>query len=169
MGSIDRSTISLRIFGANLDPEELTQLLGCAPSAAARTGDTVPKPLGGSHVVRQGFWRLEYGESDDTELEGKVEDLLAKLTSDVNAWQQVTRKYKAELFCGLFLNSWNEGFGLSPQVMKKLGDRNLEISFDIYAPTDTWDETPNMDKNSNPCSDQDIDPGCSVRPVAGTP
>jgi hypothetical protein len=144
MTSISRSTIALRIFGVGLDPEELSQLLGCAPSAAAKTGDAIPCPLGGSRIVREGYWRLEYSESDAADLEEKVEGLLGKLISDVAVWRRITRQYKVDIFCGLFLDSWNEGFSLSPRVIKELGDRNLEISFDIYAPTGTWHEDPGM-------------------------
>ena len=120
MASISRSTITLRIFGVDLDPEELSQLLGCAPSAAAKTGDVNPRPLGGSRIVREGYWRLEYSESDAADLEEKVEGLLGKLTSDVAVWRRITGQYKVDIFCGLFLDSWNEGFGLSPRVVKGL-------------------------------------------------
>jgi hypothetical protein len=38
----------------------------------------------------------------------------------------------------LFIDNWNEGFALSPTTLRKISERNLEIDFDIYSPTDTW-------------------------------
>jgi hypothetical protein len=42
----------------------------------------------------------------------------------------------ADVFCGLFLDNWSEGFALSPTTLRKISERNLEISFDVYSPTD---------------------------------
>lgn len=140
MGEISHSTISIRAFGKDLEPSELTKLLECPPTKAARAGDTITKRNGQTRLVKKGFWVLEYGESDPVELEEKIESLLSKLTNDLNVWNQIVGKYKVDIFCGLFVDNWNEGFSLSPGLLTKIGSRHLEISFDIYAPTDSWED-----------------------------
>ncbi len=140
MSDISRSTVSIRLFGAKLDPEYLTQRLGCLPSSAAKKGDKLTKRDGKTRIVKNGFWRLEYGANDTVILEEKIELLLGKLTDNLDAWQEITKDLEvADIFCGLFIDKWNEGFVLSPSIMRKISDRGLKIGFDIYAPTDTWD------------------------------
>jgi hypothetical protein len=142
MSEISSSMVSIRVFGKDLDPTEVTGLLGCQPTRAAKAGDIITKPNGQTRLIEKGFWILGYGERDSVELEKKVEGPLSKLTDDLNVWKQIAGKYRFEIFCGLFVDHWNEGFGLTPGLLTKIGNRNLEISFDIYAPTDSWDDDP---------------------------
>ena len=58
--------------------------------------------------------------------------LLARLPSDRATWISLTSTYSVNVFCGLFLESANRGFGISPEVAGLLSDRNLEIGFDVY-------------------------------------
>ncbi len=139
MSDISRSIISIRLFGAKLDPEYLTQHLGCLPSSAAQKGEKLTKRGGKARILKKGFWRLEYEGSDTIILEGKIELLFGKLTDNLDTWQEITKDLEvADIFCGLFIDRWNEGFALSPSIMKKISDRGLKINFDIYAPTNTW-------------------------------
>lgn len=43
-GPVDRVTVSLRVFGDDLDPVEVTTLLGCQPTEARRRGEVIPTP-----------------------------------------------------------------------------------------------------------------------------
>ena len=140
MSGIDRSTISLRIFGPDLDPETITRQLGYPPTAAAKTGDIRTNQRGETRVVREGFWRLESGESDTIPIEVKVHDLLGKLTDNSDTWHDIVRHYRVDLFCGLFMAVSNEGFTLSSSVSRLLAERQIAIGFDIYGPIDCEDE-----------------------------
>lgn len=145
MSAITHSTVSIRFHGKALDPEMLTTTLDCYPTEAGKTGEVLTKKSGTTRKVREGFWRLEYGESDAVDLEEKVNLLLGKLTDDLSVWQEITQKYKADVFCGLFMDKINEGFTFSPDLMKELADRNIKIGIDIYAPVQSWPD----DKISN--------------------
>ena len=134
MSDISKTKVSLRIFGQDLIPEEITALLGCLPTQSAKVGDVDPRQMPSSRIVKEGFWRLEFDKENILPLEKKVDLLLNELTNDLKSWETITLKFKAEIFCGLFLNNFNEGFMLSPKLTKKLSDRNLEIGFDIYLP-----------------------------------
>jgi len=39
-----------------------------------------------------------------------------------------------DLFCGLFMKESSEGFSISPATLAMLGERGIELQFDIYAP-----------------------------------
>src|SRR5690349_19878541 len=110
MSDISSSTVAIRLFGAKLDPEYLTQRLGCFHSFAAKTGKKLIKPNGRIRIVKKGFWRLRYGESDALIVEDKIELLLGKLTDNLDVWQEITKDLDvADIFCGLFIDEFNEG------------------------------------------------------------
>lgn len=82
----------------------------------------------------QGSLRLSAPDSANSDLDAQVEWILSRLSSDLSAWRQVTSGHKVDLFCGLFLERPNRGVALEPETMRKLADRGIHLSFDIYAP-----------------------------------
>ena len=134
-GCVDRFRITLRIHGEELDPDQVSALLGCAPTVAERKGVPICSPAGDTRIPKRGRWSLtidsnDCGESDD--VEDAIRMLLARLPSDPDLWASLTGKYAVDIFCGLFLASSNRGFSVSPEVSKLLSDRHIEIGFDVY-------------------------------------
>ncbi len=86
------------------------------------------------------YWAISLNNKEIIPFEEKIEVLLARFTNDINVWMHVTERVKADIFCGLFVDGWNRGFTLTTNLMKKISIRNLEIGFDIYSPTDSWDK-----------------------------
>jgi hypothetical protein len=37
-----------------------------------------------------------------------------------------------DLFCGLFLRTYNEGLTISPSTLRDLGEREIKIDLDIF-------------------------------------
>ncbi|MFZ6028554.1 MAG: DUF4279 domain-containing protein [Chloroflexota bacterium] len=122
-----------------LNPSHITKLLSCEPTRAAKKGDNIANQDGKGRISRTGLWHISYGDIDAVPLEKKIDGLLSKLADDLQTWREITNQYKADIFCGLFLDNLNEGFELSPALMKRISDRNLKIGFDIYASTDSWE------------------------------
>ena len=60
--------------------------------------------------------------------------MLDGLTADLAVWQELTTRFRADVFCGLFMDESNEGQSLSPHTLKALGERNLMLDLDIYGP-----------------------------------
>jgi hypothetical protein len=136
MPTLSRSTIALRIFGDTLNPDELTQRLGHPPSSAANTGETITSAYAAIRVVRQGFWILDHHEHSAEGIEGQINHLFGKLTTDIQVWHEITQAYHVDLFCGVFMDYANEGFSLSSTTTQLLAERNVPISFDMYAPVE---------------------------------
>jgi len=134
-GPVDRFSITLRIYGEDLDPDRISALLGCPPTSSERKGVPVEIARGGIRMPKRGRWLLEI-ESDqcdeDDDVGDGVKKLLAGLPSDPALWESLTKKYKVDIFCSIYLATDNRGFGISPEVSKMLADRSLEIGFDIY-------------------------------------
>jgi hypothetical protein len=125
-GPVDRWKVGLRVYGEELDPDQISALLGCHPSSAQRKGNPFPK---------EGRWILDIDSRECTEnddVDDGIRMLLERLPSDSGVWVSLTSTYAVDVFCGLFLASSNRGFGISAEVSRLLSDRNLEIGFDVY-------------------------------------
>lgn len=133
MGELYQTAASLRIYGDDLDPDEVTAVLGKSPSATARKGDVLYSGQKRERISRVGFWRLETERLSPGDLDTQVSDLFKGTNDDVAAWRSITSKFNADLFCGLFLKEEMEGLSLSPATLKILGDRRITLELDIYA------------------------------------
>lgn len=130
--SVDRVQVSLRLFGADLDPDAVTRALGLAPTDAGRPGGVRTK-AGGRMKVTTGFWYLDAtaGPVPDS-LEAQIKSLLARLPQDPGIWRQLAARWRMELFCGLFLDYWVRESALPPALLGALAERGLTLRLDIY-------------------------------------
>lgn len=132
-GKIDKAKVSLRIFGDQVDPDQITTLMGCKPSLARRKGDVIPNEK--YHLTaHEGDWILSWESSGHESVEDGIIELLNRVTSDLSVWNRLKNTFKVDLFCGLFSRDINCGFSLSERVLKLVADRKLEVGFDIYCP-----------------------------------
>jgi hypothetical protein len=125
--------VSLRLVGHDLDPAEVSRFLGCEPTEAGCTGELARRPDGSTRPIAKGFWRWSSGRQA-ADVADQIEALLARLTSDLAVWESLSRRYDANLFCGLFLETTNRGFELPASLLAAIAARHLRIGFDIYAP-----------------------------------
>lgn len=148
MPTIGRSVASLRIMGDDLAPGEISDLLGCA-ATKSQTKDQVFRSgaSGRERIARFGMWMLEVTELSPSDPDAQVAELLSKLSPDLGVWNKITGRYRADVFFGMFMAEWNEGFSLSPDTCIALGSRGIEVGFDIYGP-DEEEVQPNDAENS---------------------
>jgi Domain of unknown function (DUF4279) len=128
-----RFKVTLRIVGDALVPDEITHLLGCAPTRARRKGDIIRgKTTGRERNALSGSWQLEAEARDPADLDGQIVHILDGLTPDPNVWARLSQAFRIDFFCGLFMGRANEGVALSPSTLAALGSRGIELSLDIY-------------------------------------
>jgi hypothetical protein len=132
MSSIENSKVSLGIYGDDLDPSELTNLLKCEPTEAKRKGEVIRRKQSSPLISTIGRWILESDLYASAEIEVKINGILDKVSSDLEVWKSINERFTTRIFCGLFISSFNEGFDPSPQILKRLSERELKIEFDIY-------------------------------------
>ena len=133
MGHMQRSAATLRIVGDDLIPAEVSRLLGCAPSIAQKKGEVlIGKKTGTKRIARTGMWRLQSMEREPENLDEQIEEILGKVTGDIETWQALTRRFRVDLFCGLFMGRGNEGLAISPGALFALGQRGIELALDVY-------------------------------------
>ena len=133
MAELSRSAASLRVFGDDLNPDELTRLLGGPPTKAEHKGETVVnKKTGRTRIAPTGSWRRQAERRMPGDLDAQIAEILDDLTDDTEIWQALHARFHADLFCGLFMTEFNEGISLSNATVSKLAVRGLRLEFDIY-------------------------------------
>lgn len=132
MGAIHHSAACLRIFRDDLIPEEITQILRCAPTVAQRTGEVIQYPSGRERIVKCGNWRLEAERAEPEDINRQVRSILSQVESSPDVWRALVQRFQVDMFCGLFMQGSNAGLSLAPDVMVLLGERGIHLGLDIY-------------------------------------
>src|SRR5262245_1846363 len=136
-GDPNRAELCLRVCGDDLDPNEVTRLMGRAPTRSQRKGQPVLDASGQvKRVARTGSWLLDYQLSPEATIAEGIESLLAGLPNDKELWATLGRRHRADLLCYVFIRGVNQGFNLSPQVMEMLAARGVELGVDIFCGPD---------------------------------
>lgn len=131
MPGIDETRAYLRIFGDDLDPDEITATLGTTPTYALRKGDKHRQ-----QVVKSGRWVIDAKPSKPSDLDHQISELLAQMTDDLDRWKSVTSRHEAMFYCSVFMLETNEGAEIAPAILMALGARGISLGLDIYAPRD---------------------------------
>ena len=133
MTQLQQSLATLRIWGDDLVPQEITALLGREPTLACAKGDPIAGS-GESRTAATGAWHLQATDSVPADIDTQVREILGGMTSDLAAWRKLREKHRVDLFCGMFMGHGNEGLAISPYTLVSLGVRGIELALDIYAP-----------------------------------
>lgn len=135
MAHLSESLMSLRISGETLDPDEITRLLGAAPTSSRRKGDVKHRSKDGRETIAKvGMWLLSAEKRMPEDADGQVAEILGKLTDDLSVWMSLCQQYEIDVYCGWFMEETNEGLSISPKTMGALLARGIELGIDIYAP-----------------------------------
>ena len=135
MGRFQKSVATLRISGDDLVPGEVSILLACSPTRSQKKGETlVGQRTGLLRIARSGMWSLDCADQEPQNVDKQIEELLAKMTGNIETWQALSKRYRVDFFCGLFMGSGNEGLTISPNSLAALGQRGIELVLDVYGP-----------------------------------
>ncbi|WP_444938787.1 DUF4279 domain-containing protein [Microbulbifer sp. JMSA002] len=137
MATLSKTKASLRVIGDELLPDEISELLGSEPTVKMIKGEPFSWMHSGKpRIARSGMWRIEANEKVPGDLDSQIFEILNKLTHDLEVWKKLSEKYRLDLFCGLFMERSMEGIGISSEALLALGQRGVEVDFDIYGPDD---------------------------------
>ena len=130
MAVVNRTVAALRLFGDDLIPAEISALLGSEPTACSKKGDFRSSSSGREAASKTGSWRLRVEDRSPGDLNGQIQELLSRLTSDLSVWQDLSRRFRCDIFCGLFIKEGNEGEELQAETMAMVGTRGLSLGLD---------------------------------------
>lgn len=132
--AIGKTVVSLRLFGDDLEPAEVSALLGAEPTKCAQKGDVRTLSSGREVVARWGSWLLDVDDRSPGDLNGQLAELFSALTSDLSVWRELARHHRCDVYCGLFMAERDEGMELTPETLSLLADRGLSFGLEIYGP-----------------------------------
>lgn len=132
MPRLHRARATLRIMGDDLQPDEVSVLLGARPSKAHSMNQELTLASGRSRIAKFGLWSLTANDTEPENFDSQVAEICAQLTNDLTVWHALSRRFEIDLFCGWFMNAGNEGVEISPETMLALGQRGIQLGLDIY-------------------------------------
>lgn len=128
-GLVDEAGVCLALYGTDLDPVEVTALLGCEPTSAHRRGERrSPK----SRPAESGAWLLEIRGEAPTSPEHLIRRLLMKLPADAGVWETLAARFDVQVRFGIHFTGWNKGFHLPPDVVAMITRMHAGMGFDLY-------------------------------------
>ena len=141
MGTIDHSVATLRFFGDDLVPDEISALLGASPTASCVKGqELVGRKTGTVRIAKTGSWRLSATRREPEDLESQIFEILDQLCQDLRVWTAISARYEPDLFCGIFMGGTNDRLLLSAKALLALGQRGICLDLDIYDAGDDGSE-----------------------------
>jgi hypothetical protein len=136
MVKIRKSNVALRIIGDDLIPNEITALLGTSPTRAIVKGETgkhiIGPKAGDVRVATSGMWTLDASDRQPENMNSQIQEIFSRMTDDLSVWQSITRRFRVDLFCALWLTGCDNGMTLSSQSLVALGKRGIELGLCIY-------------------------------------
>jgi hypothetical protein len=76
------------------------------------------------------MWMLELRLAKS--LEDQLAQLMTLVAVDVAVWRSVVDGFDVDVYCGVYLQSDNEGIEIAPEMLAWLAERSLSVGFDIY-------------------------------------
>lgn len=132
MGVPDHSLATLRFFGDELVPEEISGLLGASPTVSYQKGqELIGSRTGIKRITKTGCWRLSAADRKPEDLESQIFEILQQLTQDLSIWASLAR-FEPNIYCGLFMGNRNDRTWLSSAALLALGQRGIALGLEIY-------------------------------------
>jgi hypothetical protein len=133
MTLVAETTVALRFFGDDLDPEMLTTRLGKPPTTCARKGEVIKSEKTGRELAaKTGRWILDVERCEPGDLDKQIRDIFSGMTNDMMVWCDLAQSYHPDLFVGLFIHELNEGREVSAESLSLLADRGIFLGLNIY-------------------------------------
>jgi hypothetical protein len=123
MAVLHGSVASIGFYGDDLEPSELTMMLGCGPTVAVRNGGICQTSRGAEKTARTGSWRLIADRREPGDLDGQINGRLDRMTDDLSAWRLFAERFRGRVFCGLFLAVRNGGLTLRSATLQRLDEQ----------------------------------------------
>ncbi|MCL2411425.1 MAG: DUF4279 domain-containing protein [Treponema sp.] len=139
MNGAIKYSVGFRIIDDNLDPAEITKMLGIVPDDAHRKGEPNTKITSKGKILHYapfstGIWIVNSREERHEILARHIKSLLDILYPLKDKFAELTsRGYKMDICCGAFLNEVQQpGFDISPDILLQMGEMNIKIGMCIY-------------------------------------
>ena len=124
---------TLRIYPGEIDPDEITERLGIAPSHWQRRGE-IARDAPGKRVAPINGWFLESeGQVDSCDSARHIDWLLDRLMEKAEALRSLRQDgCRIDIACYWLSKEGHGGPTIPPAQMKRLAELGIELWFDLY-------------------------------------
>jgi hypothetical protein len=127
-------TATIGVFSESMSLAELTTALG-PPTHGHDLGQPRSRRLPDGPKKRNSGWFLEAACGDD-ELRGlsdQITELVIFLEAHVDQFVKLGERVTRDIWCGVYSGQDAQGgFNLEPALLRRLGDLDLPVIFDLY-------------------------------------
>jgi hypothetical protein len=133
-----RTYARLLIYHDDLNPDQITGLLDIQPTYSQVTGKTITRPSGKRFTPPIGLWSLSTeGEVDSRDVRRHLDWILDRLAGKDEALKRLQAEgHRMQVSCYWVSAEGQGGPTLSPAIMRRLGELEVELWFDFYGPFD---------------------------------
>ncbi len=127
---------SLHVSGADLLPDNVTNLLGVSPSQSQIRGTPLLRDDGSvRYIPKFGRWSrtIKAAETDEWDISEVLKLLFSDMTTNLEDWAKVAHLGRIHISLGLSLAQTNQEFELDQDLLRFLGERSISVWFDVYA------------------------------------
>jgi len=122
VGELSRASVSLRIIAEVQNINSIASIVGVEP-----TQYRILREWPETGIVKV-VWNLEE-ETSGGSIETKIRSLADKALAEYAIWPPETAQWQMEVFCGLYLSNWNEGFSITPETIQLLAIEGYRFKF----------------------------------------
>jgi Domain of unknown function (DUF4279) len=119
----------LRISSEAVSFESIADQLGLLADSGGNAGEPGP----GRSTRRRTLWVLESGLPNDRHLDEHLHPLLGRLDSRHAALATLRSNCRMEIFAGAYFENGQIGETVPWQIMKALGDLQINLDLDLYS------------------------------------
>ena len=120
------------IFSPNLQPEEVTALLGIKPDKSYRAGEPVSAKV--SMLRKEGCWEIKTAPTKDADasLNDHLCLLLDRITPAKEAVRSLASDHSIQFGCVVYFDEQVPALYLERDVLKAMSDLNATFDIDAY-------------------------------------
>lgn len=137
-GPIAWFSVSLSIRGENVDPDKISETLGVQADTMRRKRNLKDNGVADNGSGDSaGLWliNMRRNQTDEWDIEEVIFSLLDRITVKNDVWIEAVGGAVVRVFVGLSLDSENQGFGFSPELLQRVAALGARFDFDVYKGT----------------------------------
>jgi len=126
---VDDLSVTLGIYGEDLEPQEIARILGVEPSDTVRRGEPIG-PRG--ERSRHSAYLLTREAETQEEVSLVLEELFTLLPDSEELWASLKSRFKLQIRFGAGIYRTYSGFGVSAAQIDRLARMKVDVEIDVH-------------------------------------
>lgn len=120
------------VYPEDISPERLTELIGLEPSKTHLKGQPIKSEKPSTYSYKDNLWEVMSQLDFGMDIEAHIINILTQLKPHKKRIIQFTKGMYKELALTIFYSESRPVIHLNSEIMKELGEYEVEMDFDFY-------------------------------------